>query len=301
MLNKVFSTLLSTFALSAMSSSALAIEYQLPSGNNRLVGEATMHTVQKGDFLQKLAKQYHVGLLALMEANPDVDPLLPKVGSELIIPTQLILPFGKHDGILINLSELRLYFFDNKKQTVNVFPVGIGKVGFATPTMTDKITEKRKDPNWYPTPDKREEHFKKYGVELAKEIKAGPNNPLGDHAMRIGHSYYLIHGTNQAFGIGMRASSGCVRMNPEDIEWLFNKTNLGTKVRIIDHPIKMTYQSPNKRVIEVHAPLSTPSDAKPSLYPLTDGVNKFIGDSPEDQKLLKQLIEKSQGIPTEIN
>lgn len=300
MLNKVFSTLLNTLTISAISSSALAIEYKLPNDNNRLVGEATLHTVQKGDFLQKLAKQYHVGLLALMEANPGVDPLLPALGSQITIPTQLILPYGKHDGIVVNLSELRLYYFDNKAQTVNVFPVGIGKVGFATPTLINKITEKRKHPNWYPTPEKREEHFKKYGVELAKEVKAGPNNPLGDHAMRIGQSYYLIHGTNQGFGIGMRASSGCIRMYPEDIEWLFNKTNLGTSIKIIDHPIKMTYQTPNKRVIEVHAPLSTLKNDKPSLYPLPNGVSKFIGNDPEDQKILKQLIEKAQGIPTEI-
>ena len=301
MLNKVFSTILCIYSLILVNQVAFALEYKLPENNSRLIGEITKHTVAKGEFFQQLAQRYNVGFLALMEANPGIDPLLPQEGTVLSIPTQMILPYGKHEGIVINLSELRLYYFNNAKQTVNVFPVGIGKIGNATPKLISEITEKRSNPNWFPTVDKRKEHFEKYGVELPRMVKAGPNNPLGDYAMRIGQSTYLIHGTNQRFGIGMRASSGCIRMNPEDIEWLFKQADSGTKVKIIDEPIKMTYLTPSQRMIEIHSPLSLSDDHKPSLYPLSSGVKNFIGKDPKDLKALEEIMKKPKGLPVRVD
>ena len=132
-------------------------------------------------------------------------------------------------------------------------------------------------------------------------VKAGPNNPLGDFAMRIGQSTYLIHGTNQRFGIGMRASSGCIRMNPEDIEWLFQQADSGTKVKIIDQPIKMTYLTPSKRMIEVHSPLSLNEKQIPSLYPLSSAVESFIGKDTKDIKTLEKVIKQPKGLPVSID
>lgn len=272
----------------------------MPENNSRLVGQLTYHTVQQGEYFQQLAQHYNVGFLALMEANPGVDPLRPEPGSVVKIPTQLILPYGKHEGIVINLSELRLYYFDNKNQKVHVFPVGIGTIGKSTPTLIGKITEKRKNPHWYPTDTHRKEYLEKNGVEMAKMIPAGPDNPLGEYAMRIGRSTYLIHGTNQRFGIGMRASSGCIRMNPEDIEWLFKQSPSGTKVKIIDNPIKMVYIAPNKRLIEIHSPLTNDEGVIPSLLPVSEGVKRFIGQDPEDIQLFNEIISSPTGLPVEI-
>ncbi|NMP15219.1 L,D-transpeptidase family protein [Thalassotalea sp. Y01] len=277
-----------------------ALEFNLPQDKSRLVGELTYYTAKKGDYFQKLAEQFNVGFLALMEANPGVDPLRPEPGTELLIPTQMILPYGKHEGIVINLSELRLYFFDTKKQKVHVFPVGIGRIGHMTPTLIDKITEKRKNPNWFPTADHREEYLEKHGKEMPKMIPAGPDNPLGDYAMRIGTSAYLIHGTNQRFGIGMRASAGCIRMHPEDIEWLFKKSASGTRVKIINTPIKMTYIEPDTRIIEIHSPLTDNEGNIPSLLPISNGVQRFIGNNPEDLEILEELILDPNGLPVEI-
>ncbi|MCV5262796.1 L,D-transpeptidase family protein, partial [Escherichia coli] len=79
---------------------------------------------------------------------------------------------------------------------------------------------------------------------LPAVVPAGPDNPLGMFALRLayGNGEYLIHGTNKDFGIGMRVSAGCIRMDPSDIEWLFDKVRNGEDVNIINQPIKMTLE-----------------------------------------------------------
>ncbi|QDP02369.1 L,D-transpeptidase family protein [Thalassotalea sp. PS06] len=281
--------------------SSFAKEYTLDAEKSRLIGSLTYHTVKKGDYFQKIAEQYDIGFLALMESNPGIDPTRLKPGMVLTIPSQMILPYAERKGIVINLSELRLYYFPEDSNKVHVFPVGIGKIGDSTPTLISTISEKRHKPDWYPTKDKREEYFEEHGEPMAKVIPAGPDNPLGDHALRLGQSVYLIHGTNQRFGIGMRVSSGCIRMYPKDIEWLFNEVDIGTQVKIIDQPIKMAYQKPDMRLIEVHSPLSLENHQQPSLLPFPDGVRNFLGNDPHLLELLEDYIKAPKGIPMQIS
>ncbi|WP_206483721.1 L,D-transpeptidase family protein [Thalassotalea sp. G2M2-11] len=271
-----------------------ATVYSLPPSDSRLLGEPVSYRVESGDYFQAIAEYHDVGLLALIAANPDVDPFLPKVGQRLTIPKQMLLPYAERKGIVINLAELRLYYFPPGEQLVYVFPVGIGRQGLSTPEVVSYIGEKRKDPVWRPTQAMRARYFDEHGVELAKEIPAGPNNPFGQYAMRIGTSEYLIHGTNQRMGIGMRASSGCIRMYEPDIEWLFNNVHKGTQVRIINQAIKMSYERDGQKLIEVHRPLS--EQGALSMDTLSPAVSRFIGEEPQHQQQLAELIKQPNGI-----
>jgi len=134
----------------------------------------------------------------------------------------------------VNLPELRLYYFSPTENKVHVFPVGIGRQGLETPRTSTYVGEKRENPTWTPTQAMRERHRAEFGKELPAVVQAGPDNPFGKYALRLGTSEYLIHGSNKRFGIGMRASSGCIRMYDNDIKWLFDHVALNTKVRIID-------------------------------------------------------------------
>lgn len=239
--------------------SAFTTSYLLPNKSKRLIGAVTEHQVKRGDFFQAIAEEYNVGFLALMAANPNVDPFLPKQGSTLHIPTQMLLPYAERKGIVVNLPELRLYYFPQSSDSVHVFPIGIGRLGLATPRTTSYIGDKRENPIWRPTQAMKERYLAENGVALADEVPPGPNNPFGKYALRLGTSQYLIHGTNQRFGIGMRASSGCIRMYDDDIKWLYDNAPLNTQVKIIDQPIKMSYEQAGLKLFEVHQPL-TPDD-----------------------------------------
>jgi len=275
-----------------------AKEYLLPQGKSRLIGKNQKHYVEKGDYFQKIAEQYNVGFLALMAANPQVDPFLPEQGTELVIPTAMLLPYIKHEGIVINLPELRMYYFLPSENKVHVFPVGIGKEGLATPKVTSYISEKRKDPVWRPTQAMQERYFIEHGREMAKEIPAGPDNPFGKYALRLGTSEYLIHGTNKRLGIGMRASSGCIRMFDDDIKWVYEHVPLETKVRIIDQPVKMSYEVGQKQLIEVHSPLSI--DKVTQKLEITNAVKRFIGKKHQFWLQVLSEFEKPQGLVIEL-
>ncbi|GLX79558.1 murein L,D-transpeptidase [Thalassotalea insulae] len=273
---------------------AYASVYPLPADNSRLLGEPLSYQVETGDYFQALAEYHDVGLLALMAANPEVDPFLPAVGSYIQIPKQMLLPFAERKGIVVNLSELRLYYFPPGESLVYVFPVGIGREGLATPKVISHIGDKRKDPVWRPTKAYRQRYFQEHGKTLPKEIPAGPNNPFGKYALRIDTSEYLIHGTNQRMGIGMRASSGCIRMYAPDIEWLYFNVPVGTQIRIVDQAIKMSYEPNGAKLIEVHQPLS--EQGQISMTSLPTAVNAFIGDSESARIQLSDLLSQPSGL-----
>ena len=100
-------------ALVAFSQAAFAVVYPLPPKDSRLVGENIQITVPEDSKLplESFAAQYQMGLSNMLEANPGVDPFLPKAGSTLTIPQQLILPDAPREGIIINSAEMRLYYY----------------------------------------------------------------------------------------------------------------------------------------------------------------------------------------------
>lgn len=288
-----------------MSCSVQAVEYQKPDADSKLVGVMEYYQVIKGDSLLDIANRYNVGLLQLMAANPGVDPFLPTPGSLLTIPMQLVLPNAKRQGIVINLAELRLYYFPKNSEKMYVFPIGIGRVGRETPKMTTSISQMTEGPTWTPTANIRKEYREKHDIELPAVVPAGPENPLGDYAMRLsyGSGQYLIHGTNKDFGIGMRVSSGCIRMNPWDVEWLFSQVSRGTRVQIINQPLKHTVEPDGSVYVEVHEPLSRSEKQMGEFKSVTapDSLLAEVAGSDEGYQNLDLALLKQSGVPQRLN
>lgn len=294
------SLLICLFCLSSVT--AQAIEYPRPAPDSKLVGVMEYYQVNEGESMADIANQFDVGFLALMEANQGVDPFLPTPGTLLTIPTQLILPDVKREGIVINLAELRLYYFPNDNpERMYVFPIGIGRVGRETPLMTTAVSQKIVDPTWTPTANIRREYREKHGIELPGVVPAGPENPLGEYAMRLsyGSGQYLIHGTNKDFGIGMRVSSGCIRMNPWDIEWLFPQVAQGTRVKVINQPLKQTVEPDGSVYVEVHQPLSRSESQVGEHKPVTatKTLQAAVQHDSDAENRLSQALVMQTGIP----
>lgn len=300
-------SLITIALLSALSAShaAWAVDYPLPPANSRLIGENQFWTVQEGDRnLQAIARRFDTAAMLILEANDTIAPVQPKPGTQVLIPSQMLLPDVPREGIVVNLAELRLYYFPPGVNQVQVYPLGIGQQGLETPEMTTRIGQKIPNLTWTPTAGIRARSLEK-GIKLPPVVPAGPNNPLGRYALRLayGNGEYLIHGTSAPDSVGLRVSSGCMRMNAADIQSLFNQVKSGTPVRIINQPVKFAVEPDGKRYVEVHRPLTPDeaSNAQTMAYTLPAEFHQFSGDKAVDEAQLKRALTRRAGYPVVVS
>ena len=294
--------LLSSLFAALVSAQALAVSYPLPPEGSRLVGSVQHITVPDDNKkpLEEFAAQYGQGLSNMLEANPGVDVYLPRAGSTLTIPQQLILPDTPRQGVVVNVAEMRLYYYPPGTNTVEVLPIGIGQAGRETPrNWVTRVERKQDGPTWTPTANTRREYAKE-GKTLPAFVPAGPDNPMGLYAIYIGR-LYAIHGTNANFGIGLRVSQGCIRLRDADIKYLFDNVPVGTRVQIIDRPVKYSVEPDGSRWLEVHEPLSRnraefESESKVPL-PMTAALRAFTDG---DSRAAAEMSRRS-GMPVQLS
>ncbi len=279
----------------------------LPTAGGDLVGEpravAALHT----DTLIDIARRYSLGYEEIVNANPGVDPWLPGSGVQIDLPKQRLLPMAARTGIVINLPEHRLYYFPpappGAPAEVRSYPVSIGKMDWNTPLGSTRIVQKVKNPQWYPPKSVRDEHAKR-GDILPAVVPAGPDNPLGLFAMRLGipGGAYLIHGTNRPAGVGMQVTHGCMRLYPEDIEELFGAVPVNTPVNIVNQPFKAGWHAGHLWV-EVHPALKEDDVVPPTLTDLTRLVVQATRERivPVDWTAVQRAFSEARGMPVRVS
>lgn len=326
-------------ALTLVACAARAEVYELPPEGYDVIGAVTSITARSADTLLDIARRHGLGYEDIVRANPGVDPWLPGEGTRVVLPERFVLPPGSRRGIVLNLAEYRMYYYPVAKSgetaVVMTWPMSIGRMDWATPLGMTRVVSKQKNPTWHPPESVRKEH-EADGRPLPRAVPPGPDNPLGDFAMRLGLPGYLIHGTNRPAGVGMRVTHGCIRMFPEDIEFLFDNVAVDTPVRIINEPIKIGWYG-DELMMEVHrtldaAPIAveeagdgvvvddgvviddansmiveTPpqADAPPQRNQLTDVTVQFVAATSTragelDWDFAEKLLERADGIPAGV-
>ena len=296
---------------------AYATTYELNNSTDTIIGKIDSAVVGRDNTLLDVAREFGFGYQDLKLLNPTIDTWMPNDGELVQLPSRFILPNAARKGIVLNIPEMRLYFYPPHKKgepdKVITYPLGIGRQGWDTPYKQTHIIGKKKHPDWRPPESIRQEH-EDAGDPLPEVVKAGPDNPLGEHALRLGLPAYLIHGTNKPWGIGMRVSHGCIRLYPEDIAELFEKVKVGTAVNIINNPYKIGEED-GVLYLEAHPPLiPAVKDEYGDIIETTDknsGENftqvvEMIVDSTEENKYIidwgmaKIVSEETKGIPVAI-
>ena len=250
--------------------------FTLTADDQTVVGEPQIVFAGPADTFSDLARTYGLGYDDIVAANPGVDPWLPGDGTAIILPTQFVLPDAPKRGVILNIATKRLFYYpaaaDGELQQVLTYPIGIGRVGWETPLGNTTVIAKAKDPSWWVPASVRREHAE-MGDPLPSVVPAGPDNPLGHRVLKLDMPGYLIHGTNQPYGVGMRVSHGCVRLYPENIEYLYTLIDIGEDVTIMNEP----YQIGRKDGVvffEAHEPLE--DDAVPPEEKITCFVREAI-------------------------
>lgn len=284
-------------------SSGWAAAFVLPPKDQGVVGYLEHTLARYEDTLPDIARRYDVGFRELRLANPGVDTWLPGETTEILIPTRFVLPAAPRKGIVLNLAEMRLYYYPKPRRgepaKVLTFPVSIGREGWSTPVGATRIAAKQAKPIWYPPKSVREEHAAD-GEELPTAVPPGPDNPLGEFALRLGLPGYLIHGTNRPYGIGMEVTHGCIRLYPEDVEQLFHAVPVGTPVTIVDQPFKLGWQA-DMLYLEIHPPFSPDLAPKPlDLQPIVNALVWETRARPEyrvEWARVEEMVRRPIGVP----
>jgi len=315
-------TLCAVLLIGMIAGTVSAAEFRLTAENDLIGSLGRIVTVYE-DTLIDIARAHKLGYEEIRLANPGVDAWLPGDGTEVRLPTRFILPDVKRYGIVINIAEYRMYYFFEAggEQWVRTFPISIGRMDWATPLGYAAIVRKVENPSWYPPQSIRDE-WAADGRQLDSHVAPGPDNPLGAYALRLSIPGYLIHGTNRPAGVGMRVTHGCIRMFPEDIEWLFPQVPVDTPVRIINQPFKLGWYG-DDLYLEVHPPLEEggaseedvdgkivvqdpdSESAGASTWSITDITERYIGITRErpafiDWDLVNSVYENRLGIPVKV-
>lgn len=306
--------------------------YELPPEGFDVIGAVSTVTARYEDTLVDIARRHGLGYEDIVRANPGVNIWVPGEGTEVVLPTQFILPPGPRNGIVLNLAEYRMYYFPEPRGDepayVMTYPISIGRMDWETPLGLTRVISKVRNPSWYPPESVLEEHAAD-GNPLPRIVPPGPDNPLGKYAMRLGLPGYLIHSTNRPAGVGMRVTHGCIRMFPEDIEYLFGQVGIDTPVRIINEPVKVGWDGDRlvmeaHPVLEVAAPVDEAAAGDDTEADTADGdeaavdevdlvardplayvIEQFVaatGVRPGelDWRLAEELVDRADGIPTEV-
>ena len=305
---RIFYTFVLTIIIASQSQADI---FTRPPADVDVIGQMSTITASSNDTLLDIARRYDLGQNEILLANPSVDRWLPEDNAVVVLPNRFILPNVERSGMVLNLPEMRLYYFPEpaagETPVVITHPISVGRMDWETPLGKTSIINKKKDPDWRPPQSLKDEAIAEGNEPLPDIVKAGPDNPLGRYAMRLGIPGYLIHSTNKPYGVGMRVTHGCLRMYPEDIERLFEDIPVGTPVHIVNQPIKLGWLA-DSLFIELHPPLDEDQEKYANyMQNVLDTISDFLTElkGPGSVNLsggaLREAVEERNGMPVRIS
>lgn len=272
-----------------------------PGGLSPIIGEVKIYRVRKGDTLMDLARLYSLGYNEIVEANPEIDPWVPPIGATVLLPTQWILPCCTYNGVVVNIPEMRLFYYQPQSDgttIVHTYPVGLGRDEWRTPAGNFRISGKTVNPTWNIPASIREEHIRERGDHRTSIPGGDPDNPLGKHRFELTMPMYRIHGTNIPWGVGMQVSHGCIRLYPEDIERLFPLVPVGTPGQFIYQTVKLGTKD-NAVWAEVHEDIY---GYTPAMFQEAEQTAAKRGVADRiDRGLLERGLQDAGGMPFRIS
>lgn len=265
-----------------------------------VIGRLAVVRLEKGDTLPDIARHFGLGLNAVSAANPGVDVWAPEAGVRTMLPLSFILPNAPRKGIVVNLATMRLFQYkgDGTSPVVATYPVGVGTKERPTPQGPMRVERKAARPTWHVPASIAADHRKK-GDILPAAVPPGPQNPLGEYALYLSKSGYLIHGTNKPASIGLKATNGCMRLYPENIKTLFGDTPVSTPVVIVNQPYLLGQRN-GVLYLEAHTPLEDSGTAElQKIYEKLKAIEKKSG-RPLDWEKIRKVQAEARGIPVPI-
>jgi L,D-transpeptidase ErfK/SrfK len=214
-----------------------------------ITGGITMHIVAPGETLTSIAARFGVDPSTIVSDNRLVtgQPLEP--GRTLRIDNRHILPPTIVAGeIVVNVPQRMLFY--REEEHILAYPVAVGRPTWQTPQGAFAVTWKDEDPAWHVPASIRAESARK-GQQLPLVVPPGPRNPLGRFWIGLSLSGIGLHGTPVPSSIYRTATHGCIRLQEDNVEELFNRVDVGTRGRIVYEPVLIGVRG-DEIYLEVH-------------------------------------------------
>jgi len=263
-----------------------------------VVGALRTYVPEKGETFLEISKTFDLGYNEVVLGNRDVDPWIPSNAEPVVLPTRWIVPDAARQGLVLNIPEMRLYYFPGKSgQKVITVPVGLGREDWQTPQGTFRVRGKTVNPTWVIPESIRRERIAENGFSEYVIPGGTPENPLGSYRLELSIPSYGIHGSNKPWGVGMQVSHGCLRLYNEDIESLFPLVDVGTGGVFVYQPVKVGMLR-GRVLVEVHEDIY---GIQPDLLGTSREIIKRRGWTElVEPELLEAVVAAQSGIPTDV-
>jgi L,D-transpeptidase ErfK/SrfK len=271
--------------------------YPLPTANDWLIGSATAMQPRKGETFLDIGWRHDLGYNEMLAANRNSDPWIPKGEEALVLPTRWLVPDTPRNGIVLNIPEMRLYYFRDGGRRVMTAPVGLGREDWKTPQGAFRVRGKTMNPTWVIPETIRKERIQENGFSEYSIPGGHPDNPLGKYRLELTLPTYGIHGSNKEWGVGMLVSHGCLRLYNEDIATLFPLIEVGTPGAFVYQPVKVGRHG-GRVLVEVHDDIY---GFEPALYKAAVQLlerRRWMGEV--DPERLEAAVEARTGVPTDV-
>lgn len=260
-----------------------------------VTGKVFEYAVQPGDYLIRIGARFGVMPTLLAKDNGIRYGAQLKPGQNLVIDNRHIVPAALVDGLIINLPQRMLFFFQ-AGNLVMAYPVGLGKPSWQTPTGEFKVVEKTFNKTWI-VPESIQEEMRVNGKTVLAEVPPGPDNPLGKYWIGLSIPAIGIHGTIAPASIYNFQSHGCIRLHPDDIEALFAQVKHGTRGSIVYAPLLLT-EAGGRIFIETHKDVYHISNA--SLMTLEQMALEAGLSDRIDWKMAAEVLKRREGVARDV-
>jgi L,D-transpeptidase ErfK/SrfK len=270
---------------------------QVPIGwQAALVGKQFEYVVQRGDSLISISARFGIELSVLAQMNGLKKGVTLQQGQVLQIDNRHIVPERLMDGILINLPQRMLYYFQAGMLMAH-YPVGLGRPSWPTPTGSFSVINMQENKTWY-VPKSIQEEMRREGKSVLTQVPPGAENPLGNYWIGLSLPEIGIHGTIAPTSIYHFLSHGCIRLHPDDIAILFQQVRKGMAGKIIYSPVLLARLDDGRIFLEVNRDVY-----KKSINPMTTVQNlanaQGVGEMVDWNKV-QEVIKLKEGLAREV-
>ena len=229
----------------------LAQDGARPSDDAQLItGHRAIHVAVRGDTLTSVGARYAMTPRVLAAMNGLRADARLQIGQPLVVDSRHLVPAFAGERLLINVPQ-RMLFLVEESGAIAGFPIAVGRSGWPTFTGAFAVATLETNPVWDVPPSIQDE-LRRAGKPVLTRVLPGPTNPLGAYWIGLSRPGFGIHSTNAPSSIYGFVTHGCIRLHPDDAQYVFWRAGVGMTGRATYEPVLLARTPDGAILLEAH-------------------------------------------------